>query len=125
LLNKEEVYIMRRDYTEIGQKEGYTKEIVDKGIASIDAWIDTTKGSTSLPMSQGMAIKEVIKELRIPKVSRVAIHGAICGAEGMYGLYGIHAEYKAEFVTIYIADNGCEVIPVAMDVEDKAVQNGR
>lgn len=119
---------MRRDYTQIGEKEGYTRGAIDAGILSIEDWIPTTRitgESVSLPMMQGMAINEAISQLKLPKVSEVAIFGDITSGSGhAYGLYGIKCEYKNEFVTVYIADDGCDVIPVAMDVTEKPVPCG-
>ena len=79
-----------------------------------------------MPLGQGMAIQETIKQCRIPKVSAVAIHGVSyvtdqtreggeadsgCG----YGFYGIQAHYKNADVKIYLLDTGVAVIPVATD----------
>ena len=106
---------MRRDYTKIGEKEGFTRDAINRGIDTITEWIEL-RGKTSLPMMQGMAIQAAIKQLHLPKVSHVAVFG---GFGDGYGLYGIKAHYKNADVTLYIADSGTEVIPVAADVEER------
>ncbi len=111
---------MRRDYTKIGESEGFSRETVDKGIATVTEWIGVP--SKNIPMMQGMAIQEFIKQFRVPKVSDIAVFGGIRdGAGNDLGLYGIKAHYKSEDVTFYIADFGTHITPVAADVEERAV----
>ena len=107
---------MRRDYTKIGEREGFTREAVDRGIETVTEW---EPPSGRLPMMQGMAIREFIKSFRVPKVSYVAVFGSIrSGAGDELGLYGIKAHYKTEDVTFYIADSGTHITPVAADISD-------
>ena len=110
---------MRRDYTKIGESEGFTRETVDRGIETVTEW-ETPSGH--LPMMQGMAIQEFIKSFRVPQVSSVAVFGGIrSGAGDDLGLYGIKAHYKDQDVTFYIADSGTHITPVAADVEERSV----
>ena len=103
---------MKRDYTSTGADAGYNQEQIDKGILTIDEWQDLEKDKT-MAFSQGFAVNEAIKTFKIPKVSHVAQFGMICG----HGLIGIRAQYKNGVAQIYLADNGCECIPVAMDFQ--------
>jgi len=103
---------MRRDYTSIGTVAGYDREQIDKGILTIDDWQDLKKDKT-MAFSQGCAVNEAIRTFKIPHVSHVAQFGIICG----HGLIGIRAQYKNGMAQIYLADNGCECIPVAIDFQ--------
>lgn len=110
---------MKRDYTKIGESEGFTREAVDRGIETVTEW---EAPSSRLPMMQGMAIQEFIKSFRVPTVSSVAVFGGIRGGSGEdLGLYGIKAHYKSQDVTFYIADSGTHITPVAADVEERLV----
>jgi hypothetical protein len=108
---------MRRDYTKIGESEGYTRELIDAGIKTIDDWQDLEKDKT-MAFSQGFAVNEAIKVFNIPHVSHVAQFGMVCG----HGLIGIMAQYKNGMAKIYIADTGCECIPVAIDFEENYIE---
>lgn len=103
---------MRRDYTAIGEREGYTKEAIDSGILTAQDWQDISVDK-SVAFSQGYAITEAIKQFRIPKVTHVSQFGMIDG----HSLLGIRAKYKNGLAEIYIADNGLDAIPVAIDFE--------
>lgn len=63
------------------------------------------------PMLPGLAIKEAIKELRIPKVTRIAISHELAP----YGLYGIEGNYRNGRALVYIVDRGAVLTPVASD----------
>jgi hypothetical protein len=103
---------MKRDYTSIGESSGYNQEQIDKGILTIDEWQDLAENN-KMAFSQGYAVNEAIKTFKIPHVSHVAQFGMICG----HGLIGIRAAYKNGIAQIYLADNGCECIPVAIDFQ--------
>ena len=104
---------MKRDYTGIGAESGYDRGQIDKGIETIDEWQDLAENKT-MAFSQGYAVNEAIKTFKIPKVSHVAQFGMICG----HGLIGIRAQYQNGTAQIYLANNGCECIPVAMDFQE-------
>ena len=106
---------MKRTYTNIGQsiktEHGCcTPKIIDKAINTLE-WVAVTS-ITSLPMSQGLAIKEIIKECKIPKVSHVAYMGSIVG---YYGFYGIRGHYKNGTAEIFVMDTGTECTIMASD----------
>jgi hypothetical protein len=63
------------------------------------------------PAMPGLSIKEAIRELRIPKVTRIAISNELAP----YGLYGIEGNYKNGRALVYLVDRGTEIIPVASD----------
>ena len=107
---------MERTYTHVGKDEA-TPEQIDKAILTLD-WLELAK-EKSLPMAQGLAIKEVVKRLRVPNVSHVAYHGMIHGSSCPYGFYGIKAKYKNGKAVIYLLDNGCEVVIMASDFYSK------
>jgi len=54
---------------------------------------------------QGEAIKEIIKEFKIPKVSHVADSHEMAP----YGLLGIRAHYSNADIELFAIDNGCGV----------------
>lgn len=69
----------------------------------------------SKPMLPGLAIKEAIRELGIPKVSRIAISHELAP----YGLYGIEGNYKNGRALVYLVDTGGKVTPIASDFYPK------
>jgi len=96
----------RIDFTEVGKKFGFKKSAVLREIETAK-W-EPVKGNK--PFMQACAIQEAINQLRIPKVSMVAVHSGI----GSYGLYGIRAHYKQGQVDIFIGDDGTSIAPVCM-----------
>ena len=59
----------------------------------------------------GMVINKMIQELRIPKVSAIAISNDLAP----YGFYGIEGHFKNGRVRIYFIDSGTVMTPVASD----------
>jgi hypothetical protein len=55
----------------------------------------------------GENIKQVIRDLKIPKVTHVAVNGM-----GPLGFYGIRGHYKDGMAQVYIVDEGSVVVPV-------------
>jgi hypothetical protein len=77
-------------------------------------------GSLTVGFMPGEAINSAIRELEIPKVSKVAIGSIDCpgrnGEDGFYpGLYGIEGNYKDGRARVYILDTGTSVTPVFSD----------
>jgi hypothetical protein len=66
--------------------------------------------TTEFGFMQGSAINTAVRELRIPKVGRVAI-----GAFNRYTLIGIEGQYKNGRARVYLVDTGVELVPVASD----------
>lgn len=110
---------MRRDYTKIGERAGFSRDAVDRGIETVTEWIRVP--SKNIPMMQGMAVREFIKQFHIPNVSDIAVFGGIRdGAGNDLGLYGVKAHYyRGEDVTFYIADSGTHITPIAADVTER------
>jgi hypothetical protein len=82
-------------------------------------------GHLSVGMMPGMAIKEAILQLEIPRVRKIAVGGMSVpdadGGDGFYpGLYGIEGNYTAGRACIFILDTGVEVTPVASFFYPKA-----
>ena len=99
---------MKRTFTQVGKEHTEDKE------AEIGGMIDRLNWQ-AIPCEMGMmpgeAIKNVIKELRIPKVSHVAASHEMAP----YGLLGIKAHYKNGDANIYLVDEGCATVVIASD----------
>lgn len=99
---------MKRTWTEVGGK--YTDGNHGKFSAMFDrmAWQSIP---CTLPMAPGEALKEVIKELRIPKVDQVAYSHELAP----YGLMGLKAHYLNGDATVFMADEGDSIVILASD----------
>lgn len=103
----------KTDWMSVGEK--YIKTEADKARVINEAdgftW-QSTKGGLSVGMCPGLAIKEIIQELKIPKVDEIAIGGGFglsVEPSASYGFYGIQGHYaKGLKVQIFVLDNGCE-----------------
>jgi len=103
-----------RDWMKIGQAHYATEESKARLIAAAEAitWQEIPPGgSLEMPMCQGLAIKEAIKALRLPKVSHVAESSALAP----YALLGIRAHYANGTADIFIVDEGSRCTPVFAD----------
>ncbi len=69
----------------------------------------------SLPAMPGMAICESIRQLKIPKVTRVG-H---CPDLAPFGLVAIEGNYREGVVQVYVLDTGCECVPLCTDLTRK------
>jgi len=110
---------MRTDWTTVGKEYSETDGLRARIRAAVDAmeWHDLRgTGELSAPFMPGEGIKAAIKELRIPKVWRVAWSSDLAP----YGFYGISGRYRNADVDIYLVDAGTHLTPVCMDVEEKA-----
>ena len=106
---------MKREYTQVGSRDGYTPEEIDAAISRVE-WEAFRRDN--LPFCQGEALKKVIRECKIPlsKISRMALHSVI---KDTHGLYALDVAYKNGQVQVYMADNGCEVVILASDLTPK------
>ena len=103
---------MTRTYTNIGTTYNGTDHLKAKLTAAItDLDWQPLKGGLSVAMMPGEGIKSCIKELKIPKVSHIAISHELAP----YGLYGIRGHYKNGDAQIYVVDEGCSIVVVASD----------
>jgi hypothetical protein len=106
----------QRTFTTIGSE--YTKGREDQFSAIFDSlkWEPVTG---SKPFAQGEAIKAAIQQLRIPKVSEVALHGVWedPGERGSaYGVYGIRGHYKNGTAEVFIIDSGVGITVLCSDL---------
>ena len=97
------------NWTKIGEPEvGEHRERFADAIARLP-W-------QSLPCELGMMpgenIKAVVKALRIPKVSHVAVSNELAP----FGLYGIRGHYANGTAQVYVLDIGTECVPVASEL---------
>ena len=99
---------MERTYTNVGKEYTQGKESDFNGMFERLNWLDIP---CDLPAMPGLGIKEVIKELRIPKVYQVAYSNELAP----YGLYGVKAKYKNGNAVIYMRDNGVSITILASD----------
>jgi hypothetical protein len=118
---------MRIDWTNIGARftEGKRDRIVaitneiDAATAPVGqdgCWLRVPKPgepALSVGMMPGEGIKAAIRELRLPKVTHIAISAALAP----FGLYGMRAHYKGDQqVDVWVVDDGCGITPIMMKV---------
>lgn len=105
---------MQRNWTQNGEKEGFERSKIEAAIFSLE-W-------QALPVELGMmpgeGIKAAIKELRIPRVSHVAVSSELAP----YGFYGIRAQYSNGRAEIFIADMGTYLCPIVSDFYPKETE---
>ena len=106
---------MQRDWTKVGEQAR-----IEHGIpqAKIEAAIEAMEWQLvpcQMAMGPGMAIKEAVKSLHIPKVSHVADSHRLAP----FGLIGIFGHYTNGDSRIYIIDLGDSIVPVCIDFEPK------
>ena len=68
-------------------------------------------GTLTLPLMPGEGIASAIRELRLPKVSHVAVSNEMAP----YGLYGVRARYKNGVAYVYLCDEGSNIVVLASD----------
>ena len=103
---------MNRTWTEVGEE--YTR---DKQ-GDIAAMIERMEWRTlpcEMGMGPGIAIKEAIKDFKIPKVSRVATSNELAP----YGLLGVEGNYRNGRGQIFMVDDGLSVTPICTDFYSK------
>lgn len=81
--------------------------LVEKAIAALE-W-ETVEGDK--PMMPALSISECIKQLRLPRVSQVAISSDLAP----YGFYGIESRYSNGRARVYVLDQGGILLPLASD----------
>lgn len=110
---------IRTDWTDVGKEDllSHTEESRAQIRNEIErlTWHDF-EPPMELPFMQGEGIRNAIRNLRIPKVSRIAWDGCVFGS---FGLYGITGHYKNADVDVYIIDSGDHITPVCIDVTEK------
>lgn len=98
---------LKLDWTEKGDRFHFDHAQVITEIERMD-W---EPSSGLKPFCQGHALHALIHELRIPKVTHVALHGGI----GAISILGIRAHYRQGEVDIYAGDDGLTVTPICMN----------
>jgi hypothetical protein len=116
---------MQRNWTTVGQKLAGMEledgvQVIDqaavvRAIGTVE-WQEIPEGGTiSVAMMPGEGIKEAIKQLRIPKVSHIAISNELAP----FGFYGIRGHYKNGDAEVFLVDTGCSITPVCSDFYPK------
>jgi hypothetical protein len=102
----------RIDWMSIGKEHWEGKQDAIQGYCETIEWQALP---CSMSFSGGLAVKQIIKEQRIPKVSHVAEshHMAPCG------LLGIRAHYKNSDVEIFAVDEGVCLTPLCIFVSEE------
>ena len=99
---------MKRTWTEVGKV--YTEGKQDAISRHIDG-MEWQEVPCTVGMAPGEGIKEAIKELRIPKVSHIAISLKMAPL----GLYGVRGHYKNGMAQVYMVDSGDVLTPICSD----------
>ena len=100
---------MKRTWTETGAK--CVPENKRERVSDIINSFEWESIPCELAMMPGLAIKETIKEFKMPKVSHVAVTHDMAP----YGFYGIRAHYKNGKAQLYVLDRGSDCVPIASD----------
>ena len=67
-----------------------------------------------LGFTQGYAIKEAIKEFKIPNISSISDNGFFNGL----ACYGIKGHYENGIAISYFLDTGCALIPICVNFQE-------
>lgn len=107
----------RIDWLKVGQEvHGGDRKRMEAAIATMD-WVDSVPGMR-VPMSQGEAIKALMKEFKINRITAMSYDGAPfhtpgAGAEdGNWHVLGIEVPYKNGARRIYFGDCGTKLVPI-------------
>lgn len=106
----------QRNWTAIGAP--YTGDADRERVERVIDALTWREPPCDVPALPGLAINKAIRELGIPKVSRIAYDGAITypdgdsGGTAYYGLYGIEGNYANGRAQVYLLDTGgaCTVL---------------
>ena len=111
--------ILKTDFFNVGkeflQTEEDTKTVMNEKTGL--QWIPL-QGTLTLPFSQGEGIKSAIRDLNLPKVSKISYGGGFglsCEPSAGYGFYGIEANYKDCTIRVFLLDTGCSITPLFAD----------
>lgn len=101
------------DWTKVGEEYKDYRDKILKIIKDVQWYLPTG----SFPMGQGMAIKNVIREFKVPKVDKVGYSQETFGTKeepgASYSIVAVQGNYKDGPVRIYAVDAGNELVPVA------------
>jgi hypothetical protein len=132
----------RRDWTSVGQEllnpkacplgHNWTiKEVFERAVDDLQ-WVEVDDSGPVVAISVGLignvggglfdalAINAAIRELRIPRVTRIAVGLLDCWSVDelgplCYGLLGIEGNYTNGTARVYIVDRGSDLLPIASD----------
>lgn len=109
------------DWTTVGKE--YIRTDSDKNKVLKEAtFLEWIPIGGNHPFSQAFAIKEAIKQFKLPKVDLISYGGGFglsCEPSAGFGLLGIQANYKGNRVRVYLLDGGNSVTPIFMEVFEK------
>lgn len=102
--------VAERTWTKVGAIHNGTPAQREALAAEFDCleWQDVP---CELPSYQGLAIKEAIRQLRLPRVCRVAESAALAP----YALLGIECRYSNGPARVYLVDEGSRTVVIASD----------
>lgn len=116
---------MERTWTTVGdelvERVG-GRDVIGTAIEDLDWQIVDRDAGVTVGAMPGIAINATIRELRIPKVSAIAVDSfsipaASSDDDGFYpGFYGIEGNYTNGLARVYLLDTGCEIVPVASEL---------
>lgn len=101
---------MLRTWTNVGA-EHTEGEPARKKIANVIKGIEWRTVPCDMAAMPGLAIKELIKLLRLPKVSHVADSHELAP----YGFVAIRCHYKNGMAELFAIDTGTEITPLCSD----------
>ena len=116
---------MRRDWMSSPEAAALVARCGGRDTLELEAerleWVGLEEGGVTVGAMPGAGINECIRELRIPRVSAVAVGSLVAPAddagEGFYpGLYGIEGNYSNGRVRVHVIDAGTFLRPVFCDV---------
>lgn len=100
---------MPRNWTTVGLEE--VEEDQRERVGAIFDRLEWLTPPVDLPACPGLNIEACIRELRIPKVSRVSYGHELAP----YGLLGIEGNYKNGRALVYILDRGHDCLVLCSD----------
>ncbi len=102
---------VQRNWTEVGREHtDGNREFIGEFFDRMQ-WQELGTGGIEAPMMPGEGIKSMIRELRIPKVSRVAWSNDMAP----YGLYGVEGNYTNGQARVYAVDEGSRLVVLCSD----------
>ena len=106
----------RIDWMQVGKEhwEGQKERIQD--IIDRMDWDYDFRGK-SVAMTAGLAINEIIKEMKMPRVTAVSYNSHEMAP---FGIYGIEANYKNARIRLIVVDEGSCCNPICTLVWPKA-----
>lgn len=106
----------RIDWLENGKSRGETDTPQGQArIIQAMAEIEWQELPLQAPMMAGIAINEAIKQLKLPRVTHIAISHELAP----YGFYGIRTHYSDADVDVFLLDRGSDCFPVCTEVTPK------